>query len=112
VVAGAGEALNLYRLQAVWADYDPAKRRFAKLPQFPREATPAKKRPEPAKPVGAKVPQAMEWDIDLVGNVTSRRQGDNQEMLDGETTTTYTVYDLVIPQVLALPDEGGDRVGA
>jgi hypothetical protein len=43
----------LYRLPAVWADYDRAKKRFAKPPQLPREPPPAEKRPEPVKPAPA-----------------------------------------------------------
>lgn len=38
----------LYRLQAQWVDYDPAKRTFASTPQLPPFALPKTKAPKPA----------------------------------------------------------------
>src|SRR5262249_49008652 len=48
----------LYRQQAIWADYDPSKKRLVKPPQLPREAPqadkPARKPSEPQKPAPAR----------------------------------------------------------
>ena len=48
----------LYRLQAVWADYDPAKRQFVSPPQLPASARPKPKVEAAAKPA-AKEPKSV-----------------------------------------------------
>ena len=48
----------LYRLQAVWTDYDPMKKQFTQLPQLPAFARPkAKVMAQPVKSVEAKATQ-------------------------------------------------------
>ena len=37
----------LYRLQSQWVDYDPVKKQFARTPQLPAFALPARREPEP-----------------------------------------------------------------
>ena len=46
----------LYRLPAVWADYDPQKRQFSGTPQLPQWALPKGKSTPPVPPPAPKVP--------------------------------------------------------